>query len=60
MVINIPRDRKAKFENIIIKKYEHDISELVDMIFTLYSRGMLTRDVNDFMSSKYGVNYPPA
>ncbi|WP_259637497.1 transposase, partial [Mycoplasmopsis fermentans] len=45
MEIDIPRDREAKFEPIIIKKYERDISKLVDMIFALYSRGMLTRDV---------------
>nr|WP_318023561.1 IS256 family transposase [Mycoplasmopsis fermentans] len=57
---HIPRDREAKFEPIIIKKYERDISELVDMIFVLYSRGMPTRDVSDFMFSKYGVNYSPA
>ncbi|ADV34828.1 transposase, mutator type (plasmid) [Mesomycoplasma conjunctivae] len=48
MEIDIPRDREAKFEPIIIKKYERDISELVDMVFALYSRGMLTRDVSDF------------
>lgn len=60
MEIDIPRDREAKFEPIIIKKYEHDISKLVDMIFALYSRGMSTRDVSDFMFSKYSVNYSPA
>ncbi|WP_259637504.1 transposase, partial [Mycoplasmopsis fermentans] len=60
MEIDIPRDREAKIEPIIIKKCERDISELVDMIFALYSRGMSTRDVNDFMFSKYGVNYSPA
>ncbi|WP_416373320.1 transposase [Mycoplasmopsis fermentans] len=30
MEIDIPRDREAKFEPIIIKKYERDISELVE------------------------------
>lgn len=60
MEIDIPRDRDAKFEPIIIKKYERDISELVDMVFALYSRGMSTRDVSDFMFSKYSVNYSPA
>ena len=60
MEIDIPRDREAKFEPIIIKKYERDISELVDMVFALYSRGMSTRDVSDFMFNKYGVNYSPA
>ena len=60
MEIYIPRDREAKFEPIIIKKYERDIFELVDMVFALYSRGMSTRDVGDFMFSKYSVNYSPA
>ncbi|WP_258408853.1 transposase [Mycoplasmopsis fermentans] len=48
MEIDIPRDHEAKFEPIIIKKYERDISELVDMVFALYSRGMSTKDVSDF------------
>lgn len=60
MVLEIPRDRNAEFEPIIVKKYERDISELVDMIFTLYAKGMSTRDVSDFMYQKYGVNYSPS
>lgn len=60
MELEIPRDRNAKFEPIIVKKYERDISELVDMIFTLYAKGMSTRDVSDFMYQKYGVNYSPS
>lgn len=60
MVLEIPRDRNAEFEPIIVKKYERDISELVDMIFTLYAKGMSTRDVSDFMHQKYGVNYSPS
>lgn len=60
MEIEIPRDRNAEFEHIIVKKYEPDISELVDMIFTLYAKGMSTRYVSDFMYQKYGVNYSPS
>ncbi len=60
MMLEIPRDRNAEFEPIIVKKYERDISELVDMIFTLYAKGMSTRDVSDFMYQKYGVNYSPS
>ena len=60
MEIEIPRDRNAEFEHIIVKKYERDISELVDMIFTLYAKGMSTRYVSDFMYQKYGVNYSPS
>lgn len=60
MLLEIPRDRNAEFEPIIVKKYERDISELVDMIFTLYAKGMSTRDVSDFMYQKYGVNYSPS
>ena len=60
MELEIPRDRNAKFEPIIVKKYERDISELVDMIFTLYAKGMSTRDVSDFMYQKYGINYSPS
>ena len=60
MELEIPRDRNAEFEPIIVKKYERDISELVDMIFTLYAKGMSTRDVSDFMYQKYGGNYSPS
>ena len=60
MQLEVPRDRNGEFEPVIVKKYERDISELVDMIFSLYSKGMSTRDVSNFMFEKYGVNYSPS
>ena len=38
--INIPRDRNASFDPVIIEKYNRDISDIDNKIINLYARGM--------------------
>lgn len=53
--LKIPRDRKSEFDPIIIKKYEKDITGIEEKVIAMYSRGMSTRDINDYIKEIYGT-----
>lgn len=55
--INIPRDREASFEPVIVPKHQSISQELEDCIQLLYAKGMSNSDIIDFMENSYGVNY---
>lgn len=54
--INIPRDRNATFDPVIIEKHNRDISDIDNKIINLYARGMSTRDISESMKDIYGVD----
>lgn len=54
--INIPRDRNASFDPVIIEKYNRDISDIDNKIINLYARGISTRDISESIKDIYGVN----
>ena len=54
--INIPRDRNASFDPVIIEKYNRDISDIDNKIINLYARGMSTRDISESIKDIYGVD----
>jgi putative transposase len=54
--IEVPRDRNGSFEPRIVPKRSRRIGNLDDMILSLYSRGMTTRDIEDHLREVYGVN----
>src|ERR1051325_6751248 len=43
--IQVPRDRKAKFEPQIIKKHQRRFDGFDDKIISMYARGMTTREI---------------
>ena len=43
--LNVPRDRKAKFEPQIIAKRQSRLDGFDDKIISLYARGMTTREI---------------
>ena len=53
--INIPRDRNASFDPVIIEKYNRDISDIDNKIINLYARGMSTRDISESIKDIYGI-----
>lgn len=55
--IEIPRDREASFEPIIVPKHQSISQELEDCIQLLYAKGMSNSDIIDFIETTYGVNY---
>lgn len=58
--IDVPRDRNSSFEPRIVPKGARRIGQLDDMILSLYSRGMSTRDIQAHLGEVYGVDASPA
>ena len=58
--IAVPRDRNATFEPQIVPKGQRRIGQVDDMILSLYSRGMTTRDIQAHLAEVYGVEVSPA
>ncbi len=58
--LNVPRDRKSKFEPITVQKYQTECSELDKKIIGLYARGMTTRDIQAELEELYGIEVSPS
>ena len=56
----VPRDRQAEFEPQIIKKHQRRFEEFDDLILSLYSRGLSTREIKAHSEEIYGVEVSPA
>lgn len=54
--LNIPRDRNAEFEPIVVPKHTRDISAVDSKIINLYARGMSTRDISESIKDIYGID----
>ena len=55
----IPRDRNSEFEPVLIKKHKRRFDGFDDMILSLYSRGLSTRDITSHIEEMYGVEVSP-
>lgn len=53
--IEMPRDRQAEFEPIVIPKHKRDVSDIEDKVIGLYARGMSTREISEEINELYGV-----
>lgn len=53
--IRVPRDRNGSFEPRIVPKHSRRLGNINDMILSLYSRGMTTRDIEAHLLEVYGV-----
>ncbi|MCM3926080.1 IS256 family transposase, partial [Frankia sp. AiPs1] len=53
--IEVPRDRNGSFEPTIVPKRARRVGNLDDLILSLYSRGMTTRDIEAHLLEIYGV-----
>lgn len=56
MRIEVPRDRNGSFEPRIVPKRSRRVGNLDQMVLSLYSRGMTTRDIEAHLLEVYGVN----
>jgi len=59
MEIAIPRDRAGEFEPQIIKKHQRRFDGFDDLILSLYSRGLSTREIQSHIEEIYGVEVSP-
>jgi transposase-like protein len=56
VLLNIPRDRNAEFEPIIVAKGNTISSKIEDAILGMYSRGMTTSDITHQVEEVYGLD----
>jgi putative transposase len=58
--ISVPRDRNSDFEPQFVAKGQRRVGAVDDMILSLYSRGMTTRDIHAHIAEVYGAEVSPA
>lgn len=58
--ITVPRDRDASFEPVIVPKRVRRLGKVEDMILSLYSRGMSTRDIGAHLEEIYAAKVSAA
>lgn len=57
--LEIPRDRTSEFEPQIIKKHQRRFDGFDDLILSLYSRGLSTREIKAHIEEIYDVEVSP-
>ncbi|MGH3755867.1 MAG: transposase, partial [Pseudonocardiaceae bacterium] len=55
VTVSVPRDRNGVFEPKIVPKHARRLGQIDEMILSLYSRGMTTRDIEAHLREVYGV-----
>lgn len=52
--IEVPRDRQASFDSIILPKHKRDVSDIENKVLAMYARGMSQRDISATIDDIYG------
>jgi transposase-like protein len=55
VIIEVPRDRNADFEPLIVPKRQKVVDKIESIVISLYARGMSTRDIEQQIKEIYGV-----
>jgi putative transposase len=57
--VTIPRDREARFDPVLIGKYQSRLPGFDDRVISLYARGMSTREIQGHLEEIYGAEVSP-
>lgn len=57
--IEVPRDRSASFEPLLIPKFERRFTGFDDKIVAMYARGMTVREIQGFLAEQYDTEVSP-
>jgi len=57
--VTVPRDREARFEPVLIGKYQRRLPGFDDKVISLYTRGMSTREIQGHLEEIYGAEVSP-
>ena len=57
--VEMPRDRDATFEPLLVPKHQRRLSGFNDLVISLVARGMTTRDTQAHLQEIYGVEVSP-
>jgi putative transposase len=55
----IPRDREARFDPVLIGKYQRRLPGFDDKVISLYARGLSTREIQGHLREIYGAEVSP-
>ena len=53
--LTIPRDREARFDPVLIGKYQRRLPDFDDKVISMYARGMSTREIQGHLEEIYGA-----
>ncbi len=59
MDIEVPRDREGSFEPQLVKKHQRDFDGFDGQILSMYSRGMIARDIRAHLREQYHTDISP-
>jgi putative transposase len=59
IALDIPRDRDSEFEPVMIKKHQRRFDGFDDLILSLYSKGVSTRDIRSHIEELDGIEISP-
>jgi putative transposase len=54
--IEVPRDRDGSFEPVIVKKRQRRLSEVDEVVLSLYARGLTTGEISAHFADVYGAS----
>jgi putative transposase len=57
--VTIPRDREARFDPVLIGKYQRRLPGFDDKVISLYARGLSTREIQAHLEEIYGAEVSP-
>ena len=57
--VEMPRDRNATFDPLLIPKHQRRLSGFNELVISLVARGMTTRDTQAHLQEIYGVEVSP-
>ena len=56
VTLDVPRDRNGEFEPTPVPKRSRRLGNIDEVILSLYSRGMTTRDIEAHLAETYGIS----
>lgn len=54
--IDVPRDREATFSPVIVKKRQRRLSEVDEVVLSLYAKGLTTGEISAHFADVYGAS----
>jgi putative transposase len=57
--LETPRDRNGEFEPKIVAKRQTSVGNFTEMVVSLYTRGMTTREIEEHIKEIYGIDISP-
>lgn len=55
LALDIPRDRLASFDPVLIAKHERRLPGFDDHVISMYARGMSVREIQGHLVDLYGL-----